>query len=338
MIEKDVIFKHYSNIANLLDDLIPCEWQRVALYAEQSEDKGFFTFYFENEYGEVYHWSDIPEEYDDYVYMEEFGENLQALEQAIKELWLECKNSDENIWLSFNFDIDSEWRFKVDFGYEITDADLPEWEKDIRWAYDTLGVIPQYANECNLLAKYLKEQGKELPDELKDEEPRYEERVVIKDTPEKYECVAEEMISFLEEFLKDLNRLEEEVNFRYNKLTQDKFKMGIESHIVAPGEDELDEEYHRRFYELAKDRCTEELLNQSNMSSWGNPPEHRYIEGDCQIVFMMKSASKAVIETQYHDGIEKRHQFVFKLTEAGWRIHEKKYAYGDEKTWHKTSF
>lgn len=335
MMDKNKEREYYQDMANLLDNTIPCEWTRIVLYAEASEDKVFFTFYFQHKYGEIYQWSEIPKEYRGYVNMKKFGENFRQLENVIKEFYLENKASNENAWNSFTFDLNSEWNFTINFGYEEIE-ELPDWEKDIRFAYDTMEVLPKYTNERKLLKKYLEENGRELPEKLIDKERRYEEEVIIKDTPEKFMDMAEKIVPFLHEFFNELNELEKEVSFRYDKLTQEKYKLGIEAHIEAPGAKELHKYHREKFFELAKDRCTEELLNEGFSGSWSNPPEYGYIDGDCQITFMMKSAKRAVVETRYYKGIERRHQFVLKLTEAGWRVNEKKYAFGSEKTWHKT--
>lgn len=335
MMDKSKEKEYYQEMANLLDNLIPCEWTRTVLYAEASEDKVFFTFYFKHKYGQIYKWSQIPTEYLGYVNMKKIGKNLRQLEKVIKEFYLENKFFGENVWHSFTYDLNNEWNFDVKFGYEEMN-ELPDWEKDIRFAYDTLAVLPKHTNERKALKKYLEKNGRELPEKLRDKERRYDKQVIIKDTPEKYMDMADKIVPFLKEFLTEINKLEEEVSYCYNKITQDKYKLGIEAHIEAPGGKELDQYHREKFLELAKKWCTEELINEGYAVSWSNPPEYGYIDGDCQIVFIMKSAKRAVIETRYYKAIEKRHQFVMKLTDDGWRVNEKKYAFGSDKTWHKT--
>lgn len=334
MADESKLKEYYSEIANTVNDLIPCEWKKLALYAEVNEDRNFFTFYFEHKEGAVYRWADIPDEYYGRVDIEKFGSLLTALEEINKNFWNECKDTDNGPWCTYSFELDSDWKFKMNYGYEI-DESLSEFEREIRWAYDVFGVIPNYRNECNILKKYLKEAGRELPERLMDKEVRYNPKIVIKDTPEKFEKMADELIPFLVDFFRELNELEIEVNTRYNKLTDNKYKLGIQRHMEAPGAKELRKEHTVRFGEIAKDRCTEELLHQGYAGSWSNPPEYGYIDGDCQITFTMKSAKRAVIETIHYIGTEKKHQFVLKLTDDGWRVSEKKYGFKNSTTWYK---
>ena len=334
MIEESRLNEYYGQIAEKLDEMVPCEWEKIVLYVEESEENSFFDFYFYNKEGKAYRWTDIPNEYYGEFNMEEFGICLKELEQINKNFWMECRDSDEGTWNSFVFLLNSEWKFNIKFGYERNDK-LSEFEKKIRWAYDELGIVPELTIEGEVLEKYLMEQGRELPEKLIDKTVRYEQKIVLKDTPEKYEKTADELIAFLLEFLGELNQLEEEIYIRDEKLVENKYKEGIPRHIVAPGSKELFAEYKERFGELAKDRCTAALLAQGYAGSYGNPTKYGYINGDFQLIFTMKSAKRAVIETRHYGGIEMKHQFVLKLTDEGWRVSERKYGFGNKTTWYK---
>ena len=78
-----------------------------------------------------------------------------------KGLWLEFKESGEPTWCSFTFNFNSEWKFKIKFSYE-RDEQVGSLEREIRWAYDELGIIPEDDYEKELLEEYLSEQGKSL--------------------------------------------------------------------------------------------------------------------------------------------------------------------------------
>ena len=58
MMDKSKEKEYYQEMANLLDNLIPGEWTRTVLYAEASEDKVFFTFYFKSVLGKNKNFSD----------------------------------------------------------------------------------------------------------------------------------------------------------------------------------------------------------------------------------------------------------------------------------------
>lgn len=157
--------EYYSEIANKLDEMIPCEWKRIVLFAEEVGNAGFATFYFYTEDGNVHHWGNIPDEYNTNRMM--ITKAKYELIQINRRFWLEFKNSDEETWYTYTFDIDSDWKIKIKFGYE-NNEEISTLEKQIRWAYDELGILPKSKSEKIFLKEYLEEQGKELPEELKE--------------------------------------------------------------------------------------------------------------------------------------------------------------------------
>lgn len=165
MINEADLTKYYSAIADKLDEMIPCEWERIVLYAEEVGNARFATFYFYTGDGKVHHWGDIADEYN--VNRMMVSKTLNEVRQLNKDLWLEFKDSGEKIWYSFTFDINSKGKFNIRFDYENKD-ELSGLEKEVRWAYDELGIIPQEKVERKLLKVYLDEQGRDLPDELQD--------------------------------------------------------------------------------------------------------------------------------------------------------------------------
>ncbi len=156
---------YYSEIANKLDNMVPCEWNRIILYAEELGDVSNIGFYFYTNDEQV-HWSEgITEEYevDEYEYMMQ----LVQLVELVKELWMEFKNADEEVWSVFTFDIDSERKFKANYEYELND-EISDLERITIWSYNELDIIPDGEYGRKQLKKYLEAQGRELPDELKD--------------------------------------------------------------------------------------------------------------------------------------------------------------------------
>lgn len=335
MITQEKRIEYYSKIANCLDELIPCEWQKIVMYAREDGEKSFFTFYYQAEDGEVHRWTDIAGKIYNEKYAKEFAAVLNELTQANKEYWQECMESDEDTWYAFSFELDSEWKFKVRFDYDKEDT-LPEVELEAGWVYETLGEIQAYDYWHMALRRYLEAKGQELPKKMLEEMAEYGTNISIVDTPEKYEKVADELIPFLTDFLRAANKLEEEIFIKDRKLDENKYKLGIPAHIIGPGQKEIFGEFRTRFAEMAKDKCMEELLKKGARGSFGSPSEYAYIDEKCEIVFMMKSAKKAVIETRFRHGTDMKHQFVFKLTDEGWRISGKKYGFRDETTWYKS--
>ena len=163
MIDESILTAYYSEIANKLKEMIPCEWTKIALFAEEVGNASFATFYFYTEDGVAHHYGDIPEEFG--VKRMDNTKRLYELTKINKRLWLEFKNSDEEAWYTYKFELDSDWNFTIEYGYEYNE-NISSLEKLIRWSYDDLGMIPKERVEKKLLKEYLEEQGRELPEEL----------------------------------------------------------------------------------------------------------------------------------------------------------------------------
>ena len=158
--------------------------------------------------------------------------------------------------------------------------------------------------------------------------------IQVVDTPEAYRPMAEQLVPPVLGLLKSLSDLETEIFRRSQGLDAQKQAQGIPSHQVAPGWKDLMTEYHNRIYDLASPLCTEKLLSKGYGRSYGSSPCYGYLDGDCQIFFTMKSAKRAVIETKYHESIDKAHQFVLRPEGDGWKLDAVSYRYSDDKTWH----
>lgn len=159
MLEEKVLNEYYGKIANKLDEMIPCEWDKVFLYAEETGDVSTGSFYFYT--GDEVHWSeDIPKEYG--VDKFSFRECQVGLWQINENLWSEFKNSGEDIWFAYVFELDKEfelgkeWKFKIRYIYEKDDS-LTTTQRRIRWAYDELGIVPKGKYGRKLLKEYLEE-------------------------------------------------------------------------------------------------------------------------------------------------------------------------------------
>lgn len=81
---------------------------------------------------------------------------------------------------------------------------------------------------------------------------------IINQASEKFRDMQDEVCGFLFGILQQLNELETEVFERSEEL---KLKRP-EPHIMAPGEDELWDEYRERIREIVKLCCTEKLYKQ----------------------------------------------------------------------------
>lgn len=151
---------------------------------------------------------------------------------------------------------------------------------------------------------------------------------IINESVEKFKDKQDEICGFLFGLLREINALEKEIYERSEELKSKKEELGIPKHQVAPGEDELWDEYEQRLGEIVKPACTEKLIKKRYGNSFGNPQKYGYIDGECTAKFIMKTAKKAVVETRYpKGGTYHLHKFVIKETDEKWLIDEVYYSF-----------
>lgn len=165
MMNKEVLTEYYSEIANKLDEMIPCEWEKVVLNAENTGNSSTARFYFYTSDSKVHSSGSIEDEFG--VDEDEHLDRLQELWDINERLRQEFIDAGEPAWYSYTFYLDSEWKFKIKYEYEINE-NISSMERGVRWAYDELGIIPTGKYSKKLLREYFEELGKELIPELMD--------------------------------------------------------------------------------------------------------------------------------------------------------------------------
>lgn len=161
--------------------------------------------------------------------------------------------------------------------------------------------------------------------------------IAVQETPEKLRAMAEALVPSLLELLRARSALEDEIDARCKELDKAKLAAGIAYNQAAPGEPALWAEYRRRYLALVENRCVPGFLKYGAANSFGRPAKYAYLDdsAECLATVIMKSAKKAVVETCYANGYQKkRHRFTLKLTESGWLISKVEYADFDEVSWH----
>ncbi len=158
---------------------------------------------------------------------------------------------------------------------------------------------------------------------------------LINEASEKFKDKQAEICELLFELLRKINALEKEIYERNEELDEKKKQQGKEHEFTAEDK-ELWAEYEERLVELVKPHCAENLSKNCG-GDFGSPQKYGYIDGDCKVNFIMKSAKKAVVETHYHDGIDEKHKFVFKDVDGKWVLSEVYYGFEDESGWYSDS-
>ena len=160
-------------------------------------------------------------------------------------------------------------------------------------------------------------------------------RVNYKNTPEKYQTLAERIIPPLLDLLKSLTLLEEEIFERNRALDKEKEALGIPSNQLHPLWNELMDDYFQRQMQLLTGRVTQKCLEGGVRNSYGSPSEYNYVQrNDFSVDFIMTKAEEARVIIHYQEALEMKHQFVLRLVDGNWLLDEKFYSFEDEETWY----
>lgn len=163
-------------------------------------------------------------------------------------------------------------------------------------------------------------------------------RVNYKNIPEKYQTVAEIIITPLLDLLKSLTLLEEEIFERNRALDKEKEALGIPSNQLHPLWNDLMDDYFHRQIQLITGRVTQKCLEGGVRNSYGSPSEYNYVQrNDFSVDFIMTKAEEARVITHYQEALEMKHQFLLRLVDENWLLDEKFYGFEDEETWHLDS-
>lgn len=143
---------------------------------------------------------------------------------------------------------------------------------------------------------------------------------IINEANEKFKDMQDEICGFLFDLLRKINEIEESTFQRSVELRKNKEKLGIPRHIIGPGENELWDEFKQQLREVIPPHITEKLRKRGFGGSFGDPATYFYIDGECTVNFIMKSAARAVVITHYSKGIDMMHKFVIKNEEGKWLV------------------
>ncbi len=151
--DEQILNQYYQKIAEKIEDVIPVEWYDVALYMEDVGDASSLTMYFrEEKEGEYVYMMDIPEVYG--VDEDEYEERERELEEACSNLRKEFKNQEVEPWNIFEFYLNQDYTFKVNFSYEY-DENISSYDRSIVWKYRQSGIMPKGSFEERILNEYV---------------------------------------------------------------------------------------------------------------------------------------------------------------------------------------
>jgi uncharacterized protein (TIGR01741 family) len=158
--ETNVMEDIYGRIANILNEMIPEDWDRVYLYAQVSEGvQSFYFHYYPQGQNSTVYSPDIVDIFD----IDEDSMDTLVLElcNCCKELLEEFKRNKQDLWTNFTLILESIGKFKIDYDY--TDlSQIDDYERQIIWEYQNLGIKPpsERKRDVKILQNYLQNSQK----------------------------------------------------------------------------------------------------------------------------------------------------------------------------------
>lgn len=155
MINESKLGEHYQNIANKLNEIVPADWDEIVMYGEELGDVSLVGFYFKPCSEDKYRYGGmIPDEYG--IGLNEYFARLDILSESVNSFWKAFVDSDMPKWEAITFRLNSKNNFKVKFDYQIN-REISGFEREICWAYNELGIIPEDEFSKKILEEYLAE-------------------------------------------------------------------------------------------------------------------------------------------------------------------------------------
>lgn len=161
-------------------------------------------------------------------------------------------------------------------------------------------------------------------------------RIIIENTPEKFQPLAKEIVPPLLALLRQRNELEREICARSLKLRAEEAAAGLSPHLSTPAAEALWEEYRRRYLELVTPRCTEKMMKWGAAGSFGKPAKYDYLfdAPEPAVYFTMKSAKKAVVSTRNPVSHDYRYRFTLRPVDGQWKVDGAECSFGgDREEW-----
>lgn len=146
---------------------------------------------------------------------------------------------------------------------------------------------------------------------------------------EQFRHHAKKVVQFLVLNLLNIHQLEQAIFSRNEAL-----KNPNEPNQVQAGQLELWSEFKTRRKEITDSIS----LNISDLGggSFAKPTKYEYVTyPTTKFHFIMKSAKRTVVETEYRFGMIQNDQFVLKKVGEEWKVNTKKYGFSNEGKWHK---
>ncbi|WP_406621453.1 antitoxin YezG family protein [Bacillus atrophaeus] len=146
----------YQKIAEQINEIIPSEWEKVALYAEILDDSSEVYFFFTTPQNQEYiysHSHDIPEHFN--VNEDIYDELLYELHDYFEELRNEFKTNNEDLWTNLTLHLERSGKFSIEYDYtDVIASDLNGTQRQVVWEYKNLGILPDDEDDKQFVINY----------------------------------------------------------------------------------------------------------------------------------------------------------------------------------------
>ncbi|TYS31220.1 immunity protein YezG family protein [Bacillus pumilus] len=150
------IEENYKEIAAIINEMIPVEWDKVWMYAEIVDDSLEVNFYFCNsDSEELIYGHNIPEKYSvsNSIYKKLLLKLLHTLENLKKEY---IKNGFGD-WSTAIIKMEQPGKFSIEYGYEdIYSLGIDGDQRIAVWEYEKFGFLPDDQEDKEAVLNYLK--------------------------------------------------------------------------------------------------------------------------------------------------------------------------------------
>ncbi|MCY7707389.1 MULTISPECIES: immunity protein YezG family protein [Bacillus] len=147
---------NYKKIAESINELIPCDWDKVWMYAEILDDSAEIVFYFKEQNGNEYvNGHQIPHKYSvsksTYIHLlYELSEIFEALKKAYIQ-------NDLGAWTTATLQLDYKEKFSIEYGYDdVYSLGIDNVQRIAVWEYETFGFLPDDEEDKEAVLNYLK--------------------------------------------------------------------------------------------------------------------------------------------------------------------------------------
>ncbi|MEK5007678.1 TIGR01741 family protein [Bacillus sp. FSL K6-3312] len=147
---------NYKKIAESINELIPCDWDKVWMYAEILDDSAEIVFYFNEQNEKEYVYGhQIPHKYN--VSKSTYIHLLYELSEIFEELKKTYIQNGLGAWTTATLQLDVSRKFTIDFGYEdVYSLGIDNVQRIAVWEYENFGFLPDDEEDKEAVLNYLK--------------------------------------------------------------------------------------------------------------------------------------------------------------------------------------